>query len=202
MQNHRKVYVVDDERFIRRSLERLLRSADYDVLSFESPRTFIAAAPVLDFGCVLLDLKMPEMTGLEVQEQLNAGRVSLPVVMMSGHGDVCVAVKAMKAGAADFIEKPFEEDELFTAVCTALTHRAPRHLHGEAEDAAERVTSLTPREHQVLSALASGSTTKMIAFELGISIRTVEAHRARMMERLGARRLAEAIRYSFLASLA
>lgn len=198
----RTVYVVDDESEVRRSLERLLHSAGYEVVPFESARTFLAAAPALKDGCALLDFKMPELTGLEVQERLNSLGVTLPVVIMTGHGDVRTAVTAMKAGAVDFVEKPFDHDRLFYAIENALAYYGREDVRGEAQDAARRVSRLTPREHEVLSALASGLTTKMIAFELGISVRTVEAHRARMLDRLGTKRLAEAIRFSVLAGLA
>jgi two-component system response regulator FixJ len=196
------IYVVDDEPAIRRSLERLLGAADYDVLAFDSASAFIAAAPGLRAGCVLLDLKMPDLDGLDVQQWLNQRNVALPVIIVSGHGDVRTAVTAMKEGAADFIEKPFNDDRLFAAIDSALAGMARGSATQEAADAARRITNLTPREHEVLDALASGHTTKMIAYELGISVRTVEAHRGRMLERLGTKRLAQAVRYAVLARLA
>ncbi|WP_088346872.1 MULTISPECIES: response regulator [Rhodomicrobium] len=196
------IYVVDGEPAVRRSLERLLRTAGYEVLAFESSPTFVAAAPGLRSGCVLLDLQMPGLGGLEVQQCLRERSVSLPVIMMSGNADVRMAVKAMKGGAADFIEKPFDDGRLFSAIHSAVSRIVRGDVSEAAADAARRLTALTSREHEVLDALASGYTTKMIAYELGLSVRTVEAHRGRMLERLGTKRLAQAIRYAVLASLA
>jgi len=201
MSRQQTIYLVDDEPAVRRSLERLLKSAGYEVLSFESPRTFLAAAPGLREGCVLLDVKMPELNGLDVLDKLRQSGVALGVVMMTAHGDVSTAVNAMKAGAVDFIEKPFNHDKLFLAVDDALAEASQANSLGAAKEATRRIAQLTPREYEVLSALAAGMTTKMIAYKLGISVRTVEAHRGRMLERLGTKRLAKAIKLSVLASM-
>lgn len=200
MPRRQTIYLVDNEPAARRSLERLLQSAGYDVLSFESATTFLAVAPSLGFGCVLLEVGMPELSGFDVLERLRQSGVALGVVMMAADGDVRTAVSAMKAGAADFIEKPFEHNTLVAALEEALAGVPAGSNSGEAKDATRRIAQLTPRESEVLAALAAGMTTKTIAFELGISVRTVEAHRGRMLERLGTKRLAEAIKLAVLAS--
>jgi two-component system, LuxR family, response regulator FixJ len=197
----RTVYVVDDDAAVRRSLERLLESAGIRVISYETSFAFLEAAPGLAPGCVLLDLKMPEMDGLELQALLRKCNVSLPAIVMTGQGDVQSAVRAMKAGAIDFIEKPCNDDVLLDAIEAALTKPNRADLGRDTAEAARRMATLTPREHQVLDALVKGRPNKVIAFDLGISVRTVEVHRARMMERLGVRQLAEAIRLAVLARL-
>jgi two-component system response regulator FixJ len=201
MRKRQTIYLVDDEPAVRRSLARLLDSAGYDVLSFESPRSFLVAAPGLNEGCVLLDIRMPEINGLEVLEHLHQGGIILGVVVVTAHGDVRTAVNAMKAGAVDFIEKPFNDDQLFLAINDALAATSRRSSLSTTKEARRQIGQLTPREDEVLTALAAGMTTKMIAYKLGISIRTVEAHRSRMLERLGTKRLAKAIRMSVLANL-
>jgi two-component system response regulator FixJ len=145
---------------------------------------------------------MPGMNGLEVQARLNECRIALPVIVMTAQGDVQTAVQAMKAGAVDFIEKPFNDETLFGAIEVALARSAQWGKVREAADAAERIAALSPRERQVLDALAVGRRNKQIALDLCISVRTVEVHRARMMERLGTRRLAEVIRLAVMAQLA
>jgi two-component system response regulator FixJ len=197
----RTVYVVDDDAAVRRSLERLLESAGIRVISYETSFAFLEAAPGLAPGCVLLDLKMPEMDGLELQALLRKRNVSLPAIVMTGQGDVQSAVRAMKAGAIDFIEKPYNDDVLLDAIEAALTKPNRADLGHDTAEAARRMATLTPRERQVLDALVKGRPNKVIAFDLGISVRTVEVHRARMMERLGVRQLAQAIRLAVLASL-
>jgi two-component system response regulator FixJ len=195
------VYIVDDDAGVRRSLERLLDSAGLRALSYDSPLAFLDAAVGLSAGCVLLDVRMPEMDGLTLQAWLAKLEVALPVIVITGQGDVQTAVRAMKAGAVDFIEKPYNDESLLNAIETALA-RAGRpdraHAAGEAK---QRIAELTPRERQVLDALVAGHPNKVIAYDLGISVRTVEVHRARMMERLGVRQLAEAIRLSVMAGL-
>jgi two-component system response regulator FixJ len=195
------VYVVDDDAAVRRSLERLLDSAEYTAVSYETPTAFLDAAPKLPRGCILLDVQMPGMDGLEVQSRLRELEVSLPVIVMTGQGDVQTAVRAMKAGAADFIEKPFDDEVFLTAIETALASNGNVDRDHEAMKAAQRVATLSRREREVLEALMAGRSNKIIAFDLGISVRTVEVHRARMMERLGARQLAEAIRLGVMAKM-
>jgi two-component system response regulator FixJ len=196
------IHIVDDDAAVRRSLVRLLDAADFQSVSYESPIEFLEAAPGLSGGCVLLDIKMPGMDGLQVQARLAELGSTLPVIMVTGQGDVQTAVRAMKAGAVDFIEKPYDEDMLLRAVGSALARPSLTDREREAADAATRIAALSPREREVLEALVAGHPNKVIAFDLGISVRTVEVHRARMMERLGVRQLAEAIRLAVTARLA
>lgn len=196
------VYVVDDDPAIRRSLERLLDAAGFQVFSFATPTAFLGVAEDLAMGCVLLDLRMPEMDGFEVQARLVLLNADLPIILITAQGDVQTAVRAMKAGAVDFIEKPYSDDSLVAAIQSALRAGAGK---GRAEDiaaAAVLIDTLSPREREVLDALVAGQPNKAIAFSLGISVRTVEIHRSRMMDRLGVRQLGQAVRLSVLASLA
>ncbi len=199
----RTVHVVDDDPAVRRSLERLLDAAGFHVVSYQSPAAFLNAASGLSAGCVLLDIRMPGVNGLEVQARLNRLRVNLPVIVMTGHGDVPSAVRAMKAGAVDFLEKPFDDETLLNAIGGAFA-KASRLIGGdrEAVRAAQRIATLSPREREVLDALLAGRPNKVIAFDLNISVRTVEVHRARMMERLGTKQFADAIRLAVMATLA
>jgi two-component system, LuxR family, response regulator FixJ len=203
MQAERTVHIVDDDAGVRRSLERLLHSAGFEHVAYQSAAAFLAAAPGISAGCVLLDVLMPEMDGLELQGQLDRLGCCLPVIVITGHRDIPTAVRAVQAGAVDFIEKPFDDERLIIAIQAALADSGQRRAADrEAKEAAERIAALSPRENQVLDGLVAGRQSKVIAYDLGISVRTVEAHRARMMERLGTRRLAEAIRLSVLAGLA
>ena len=199
----RTVHVVDDDSAVRRSLERLLDAAGFHAVSYQSPAAFLNAASGLSAGCVLLDIRMPGVDGLEVQARLNRLRVNLPVIVMTGHGDVPSAVRAMKAGAVDFLEKPFDDETLLNAIGGAFA-KASRLIGGdrEAVRAAQRIATLSPREREVLDALLAGRPNKVIAFDLNISVRTVEVHRARMMERLGTKQFADAIRLAVMATLA
>jgi two-component system response regulator FixJ len=201
MADEKLVHVVDDDAAIRRSLEHLLGAAGFRVVSYATPKSFLDAAAGLTGGCALLDVRMPEMDGLELQERLQAMKVTLPVIVMTGQGDVQNAVRAMKAGAVDFIEKPYSDDALIGAVETALKRGGRTDRDGEAAEAAARIAALSRREREVLDALVAGQPNKVIAYDLGISVRTVEVHRARMMDRLGVRQFAEAIRLAVLARL-
>ena len=202
MTAERTVYVVDDDAGVRRSLERLLDAAGFNTISYETSVVFLASAPSLLSGCVLLDVRMPGMDGLTLQARLAKLDNHLPVVVMTGQGDVQTAVRAMKAGAVDFIEKPYDDEVLVKAIELALSLPRQSDRNREAAEAAQRVAALSPRERQVLDALVAGRPNKVIAYDLGISARTVEVHRARMMERLGVRQLAEAIRLAVMARLA
>ena len=194
------IHIVDDDASIRRSLQELLHSAGFGSAVYETALGFLDAAPSLEDGCLLLDLRMPGIDGLELQALLNRLGFRLPIVVMTGHGDVATAVQAMKAGAVDFIEKPCDDERLLGAIKQALTISAPAARNREAAAAAQRIATLSGRERQVLDALAVGHPNKVVAFDLGISVRTVEVHRARMLERLGVRSLAEAIRLAVLAA--
>ena len=196
------VHIVDDDAAIRRSLERLLASAGFTPASYETPLVFLAAASGPLTGCILLDLWMPGMDGLEVQSRLRQMGVLLPVIVVTAGGDVQTAVRAMKAGAIDFIEKPFDDEVLLNAIKASLAPAGQGDRADKTLDAARRLAALSPRERQVLDALLAGRPNKVIAYDLGLSVRTVEVHRARMMERLGVRQLSEAIRVAVMAALA
>jgi two-component system response regulator FixJ len=201
MPTERAVHVVDDDADVRRSLERLLLSAGLTPVLYESGAAFLGRASELSQGCVLLDVRMPGTGGLDLQARLGDLGIRLPVIVMTAHGDVPTAVRAMKAGAVDFIEKPFDDERLLAAIEVALASAGRVGRENESADAARRLAALSPRERQVLDGLVAGQPNKVIAHALGISVRTVEVHRARMLERLGTRRVAEAIRLVVLATL-
>jgi two-component system response regulator FixJ len=202
MATERTVYVVDDDAAVRGSLERMLNAAGFRVVSYDSSATFLEVARGLPGGCVLLDMCIPAVDGIEVQVRLNQLGVSLPVIVMTGHGDVPSAVRAMKAGAVDFLEKPFNDEILLWTIEAALASTGRLDRERESLQAAHRIATLSPRERQVLNGLLAGRPNKVIAFNLGISVRTVEVHRARMMIRLGTKQLADAIRLALMAKLA
>ena len=200
MSDERLVHLVDDDEAIRRSAGFMLKTSGFRVQTYESGDQLLKAAGSLDPGCVLLDIRMPGMEGLEVQQELKERGVGLPVVIMTGHGDVTLAVQAMKAGAIDFIEKPFEKAVLLGAIDQAF-NRLDRSTdtRERANEAEVRLNALTPREREVLDGLAQGLPNKTIAYDLGISPRTVEIHRANLMSKLGVRSLSEALRIAFAA---
>jgi two-component system response regulator FixJ len=189
------VHVVDDDQGVRDSLAFLLQSAGFGVCTYDSADAFLAVAPGLVCGCVLTDVRMPGMDGLALQRHLAALGGSLAVVVMTGHADVPIAVGALKAGARDFLEKPFEDDRLFAVVREALaaSQRAQEEQQASA-GIAGRLATLTPREREVLDRLVAGLPNKTIAYDLGTSPRTVEVQRARVMEKMGARSMAELVR--------
>jgi two-component system response regulator FixJ len=194
----RTVHVLDDDVAVRRSLEQLLSAAGLVPILYAIPFELLEAAPLAE-GCLLLDVRMPRMSGLEVQEWLSRHGVHLPIVMMTERGDVSTAVRAMKAGALDFLEKPFDDESLLAAVRAALVVGAPDDRTRAVADATARIAALSPRERQVLDGLVAGRANKTIAGQLGISVRTVEVHRARMLARLGTDTLAEAVRLAVIA---
>jgi two-component system response regulator FixJ len=196
----RLVHLVDDDEAIRRSVGFMLKTSGFQVRTYESGVDFLKSATSLDPGCILLDIRMPGMYGLEVLGALRAKGVSLPVIIMTGHGDVSLAVQAMKAGALDFIEKPFEKAVLLSAIEHGI-ERLKRSAADvdRADEAAVKLQALTPRERDVLDGLAKGLPNKTIAYDLGISPRTVEIHRANLMTKLGVRSLSEALRIAFAA---
>ena len=192
------VHVVDDDDSVRRSVGFMLKTSGYRVCSYASGTEILKCAKNLQPGCVLLDIRMPDMDGLEVQEALKDSGVALPVIIMTGHGDVPLSVRAMKAGAIDFIEKPFEKVLLISAVEEGLaTLQRADSARDRSKDAAVRLQVLTEREREVLDGLAQGLPNKTIAYDLGISPRTVEIHRANLMTKLGVRSLSEALRLAF-----
>ena len=190
------VHVVDDHAAIRRSLALLLQAAGHEVVLHESGEALLKAAEEgLEPGCIILDVRMPGRDGVAVMELLGRRPLALPVIIVTGHGDIPLAVRAMRAGARDFIEKPYPEERILGAVEEALeAARAAVDEKARAAEAQARIATLTPREGEVLAALVSGQSNKGTAAQLGISPRTVEVHRAHLMEKLGVRSLPEAVR--------
>jgi two-component system response regulator FixJ len=202
MASKRLVHLVDDEASIRRSASFMLKAAGYDVETYASGVEFLKVARDVEPGCILLDVRMPEMDGLQVQEELLARGVSLPVVVLTGHGDVGVAVRALRSGAVHFLEKPFERQALLSALEEAFSRLEHDDLAKlRASDANVRLAALSPRERDVLVGLARGLPNKTIAYDMGISPRTVEIHRANVMEKLGVRTLSDALRIAFAAGV-
>jgi two-component system response regulator FixJ len=192
------IHVVDDDAAMRDSLRMLLEVAGFAVRTHDSGAAFLAAVGQADargVHCVLTDVRMPEIDGLELLRRLRDLGVRLPVIVMTGQGDIAIAVQAMKAGAVDFLEKPFADEALFDAVNRALEQSARlREVAASSADAAARLATLTPREREVLDLLVTGLPNKAIANTLGASPRTIEVHRARVLEKLRAHSLPELVR--------
>jgi len=194
-----KVFIVDDDEAARDSLSFLMRSVGLDAATFDSAQAFLDAHQRGQPGCLLLDIRMPGMSGLDLQEHLVEAGVKLPLIFITGHGDVPMAVRALKAGAFDFIEKPFNDQVILDRVQAAIEHDAQRREHLEHKDeVAARIASLTPREKQVLDLVVQGRLNKVIASDLGVSPKTVEAHRAKVMEKLQARSVSDLVRMTLL----
>nr|WP_294516726.1 response regulator FixJ [uncultured Rhodopila sp.] len=193
------VHLIDDDDGVRRAVAFLLTTSGYAVRVYESAAAFLEALPTVQPGCIVTDVRMPEMDGLELQRQLKQRGIGLPVIVVTGHGDVPLAVEAMKAGAIDFIEKPFNDEKLLSAIRIAID-RHSRDASREDEIAAIRakIDGLSPREREVLEGLVAGLPNKTIAYDLKISARTVEVHRANLMARMGAGSLAELVRMAFV----
>lgn len=200
--NSHFVYVVDDDRDVRLSLSFMLGASDIRSHPFGSGEDFLDAVPTLRPGCILLDLRMPQMDGFHVMSELARREIDWPVIVMTGHGEVPVAVRAMKLGAVDFIEKPFSEAALLSCFGTAFSLLDEREAAGRRRrEACERVGQLTAREREILEGLLAGRSNKQLAARLGISLRTVEMHRGNMMDRLGVSSLAEALALALAAGL-
>ena len=196
------VYIVDDDEAVRDSLSVLLESKGYAVKSFVSAPEFLSAAPLLPVGCLIVDIRMPEMDGLELQQHLTDRSLDFPLIVITGHGDVPLAVRAMKAGAVDFIEKPFASEAILSSLEAALSRLTTPSEEDPARAAASaKLALLSSREIQVLQGLLAGLPNKTIAYDLEISPRTVEIHRARVMAKMGARSLSELIRLALAAGV-
>lgn len=189
------VYIVDDDDGMRRALTVLMSTVGYNAVAFERPSEFLQKLDPNQPGCLVLDVRMPEMSGLEVQQQLNRNGSMLPVILITGHGDIPMAVQAMKDGAFDFLQKPFRDQDLLDRINGALKQDAEnRELVERHADLKRRVESLTPREREVLALVVDGRANKVIAIDLGLSERTVEIHRANVMEKMQARSVAHLVK--------
>jgi len=193
------VFVVDDDQAMRSSLKWLIESIGMQVKTYGSADEFLSSYFLGRAGCLLLDLRMPGMSGLDLQAYLAQEDSRLPVIIITGHGDVAMAVKAMKSGAVDFIEKPFHDEELLTSIRNALEFDEKRRaLQSRRTEITGRLAELTPREHEVMAMVTEGRANKEIATVLGVSAKTVEAHRARVMDKMGASSLAELVRMALI----
>jgi two-component system response regulator FixJ len=202
MPDRGKVYVIDDDEAMRDSLNFLLDSADFSVTLFETAIRFLEALPGLEFGCVVSDVRMPGMDGIELLKRMKAGQSSFPIVIMTGHGDVPLAVEAMKLGAVDFLEKPFEDDRLIGMIEAAIRQAEPAaRSEAVAHDIAARIATLSPRERQVMDGLIAGLSNKLSARDYDISPRTIEVYRANVMTKMQANSLSELVRLAMRAGL-
>ncbi len=202
MTDNRVLHLVDDDEAIRHSASFMLRHEGFVVKTYESGTVFIEQISADDHGCILLDVRMPQMDGLEVQAVLNEMHVDMPIIILTGHGDVSVAVKAMKAGAVDFVQKPYEKQALLASINAAFSGVDDRQSQSSRKREAEAsLARLTPRESEVLARLVDGLTNKEIANDLSISARTVEIHRANLMEKLSASSLSAALKIAFVAGV-
>lgn len=189
------ICVVDDDAMVRTSLQMLLEVLDMRVSTYADAAAFLADRQALDCDVLLLDVRMPGMSGLQLQHLLTERGAQLPILFISGHGDIPMAVRAIRAGALDFLEKPFNEQDLLDWIHVALQRReADRRRLRDADDLQQRLATLTRRERELLDAVMAGKANKCIASELGISVKTVEQHRGRMMNKLGARKVADIFR--------
>lgn len=191
------VYVVDDDPSVLRSVERLLRSVGYDLETFTSAQEFLDFQHPDTPSCLILDVKMPGLSGLELQERLTDKEISLPIIFITGHGTVPASVKAMKAGAVDFLLKPFSPTDLLETIAKALEKdRQAKQYERELKQLRERSKTLTPREYEVFGLVVSGMLNKQIAFDLGTTEKTIKVHRARIIEKMEAKSLADLVRFA------
>lgn len=194
------VHIIDDDEAMRDSLAFLLETAEYKSCTYDSAAAFLDALPTLAPGCIITDIRMPQMSGMELVRRLRDEGVSLPVIVITGHADVPLAVEAMKAGVVDFIEKPFGDEVLLSAVRQATAREVDQQAEREARaEVLARIESLSGRERDVLDGLVAGRGNKVIAFDLGISPRTIEIYRANLMTKMGASGLSDLVRMTLLA---
>jgi two-component system, LuxR family, response regulator FixJ len=189
------IYVVDDDDGMRRALSLLLNTVGYKTAAFANPKDFLEKYKPDTAGCLVLDIRMPGMSGLELQQHLNRMGSMLPVIFITGHGDVPMAVQAMKEGAFEFVQKPFRDQDLLDRINHALQQdKENRNTLARRADVLHRLETLTPREKQVMELVVDGAANKVIAIDLGLSERTVEIHRAKVMEKMGARSVAHLVK--------
>ena len=193
------IYVIDDDDAVRQSLEFLLKTAGIAVRGFDSAKAFLEVLPHVTSGCVITDVRMPEITGIELLQKVKTANPDLPVIVITGHGDVSLAVEAMKIGAVDFLEKPFDDDLLLAAVRAALNRDSDAGKRkAELAGIQEKLAELSNRERQVLEGLVAGKANKVIAFDLNISPRTVEIYRANLMTKMSANSLSDLVRMAVM----
>lgn len=202
MQPEPIVYVIDDDDAVRHSLEFLLKTAGIEVRGFESAKTFLEMLPRIKTGCIITDVRMPEITGIDLLRRVKESGLDIPVIVITGHGEISLAVEAMKIGAVDFLEKPFDDDLLLASVRSALNKEADAAKHkAEVADIDDKLAALSNRERQVLKGLVAGKANKVIAFDLGISPRTVEIYRANLMTKMAANSLSDLVRMAITAGI-
>ncbi len=195
MNENERVYIVDDDEAVRDSIGMLLETVDIPYVAFPDAQSFLDSSDLANVHCLVLDIRMPGMSGLELQEKLAAMQAKVPIVFITGHGDIPMAVEAMRRGAVDFLRKPFRDQELLDRIQEALSRDAQeRHNAADAKSLRARVAELTPREQEVFKRVAAGQANKVIAIELGISERTVEIHRSNVMQKTNSRSLADLVR--------
>jgi two-component system response regulator FixJ len=196
------IYIVDDDEAVRESLQFLLTTAGMKARTFESAKAFLDLLPKVEFGCVITDVRMPEITGIDLLKRVKQASPDLPVIVITGHGDIALAVEAMKIGAVDFLEKPFDDDHLLNSVKSALEREADTvQRKAEVSEIQDKLAALSNRERQVLDGLVAGHANKTIAFDLGISPRTVEIYRANLMTKMGANSLSDLVRMAMTAGI-
>ena len=202
MQPSNLVHVIDDDEAARQSLAFLLKTARLEARTYDSATAFLSALPNVSSGCIITDVRMPELSGVDLLRRLKELKVAMPVIVITGHGDVQLAVEAMKVGAEDFIEKPFDDERLLNAVRSALG-RWEKGSQEEAHRAGllDKLATLSSREREVLDGLVTGKPNKIIAFDLGISPRTVEIYRANVMTKMNAASLSELVRMALFAGV-
>ena len=195
MSSEQTVFIVDDDPAVRDALSWMIGSLQYPVETFDSAQAFLDVYDAEKAGCLVLDVRLPGMSGLQLQQKLNAENIDLPVIIITGHGDVPMAVRAMQAGAVNFFEKPFRDQEVLDCIQDALQQDArPRQNKESNKEVLENINTLTPREKEIMKLMVRGDSNKMIAASCGISVKTVEVHRARIIDKMQARSLPALVR--------
>jgi two-component system response regulator FixJ len=196
------IHVVDDDAAVRESLAFLLGASGFTARTYESAEAFLTALPDVEGGCVITDVRMPGLTGIELLQRVNESTATLPVILVTGHGDIPLAVEAMKLGAADFLEKPFDDERILAAVTSAMERlRETNAVSAERAEIEAKLAALSNRERQVLDGLVAGQPNKTIAYDLGISARTVEVYRANLMTKMQANSLSDLVRMALVAGV-